>query len=350
MKKSKRVNEVVLIRIFAILSVVIGHSIIVYTDEWIWYNMQIQSNFLDNLKAVINIYQMPLFISLSGYLFYYLKIECGKYTNLVPFLQSKFKRLLLPFIVVGTFFMIPLRLLGDYPAYEGNSFLNIFFFDLIIGRDAGNLWFLPVLFIIFIAFFFYATYLFKKNNVSTFFHFIVFFIISLVSYKTPSTFFVNEAMYYAIFFFFGFQLFRFREQLLEHQLFILITSGILQFSNLAFLSISIPDNIIFTAISVCVGIVASLFSCLFFYTLFLIINEANQKLATSKTVSFIDKNSFGLYLFHSSLLYPILNFATQLTINPILFSVLMFITISFISLLITVILSHLKHLKFIIGK
>ena len=73
MNENKRLNEVSFIRIFAILSVVVGHSIIVYTG-WGWYIMPVNSSFLNEVKKIIDIYQMPLFISLSGYLFYHLKI------------------------------------------------------------------------------------------------------------------------------------------------------------------------------------------------------------------------------------------------------------------------------------
>lgn len=349
MSKKEHLNEVILIRIFAILSVVVGHSIIVYTG-WGWYTMPVSSAFLDKTKELIDIYQMPLFISLSGYLFYYLKIESGKYANFNLFLQSKFQRLLIPYIVVGIFYMIPLRIFGNYAAYEGKPLLNIIFYDLLIGNDPGNLWFLPVLFIIFIVFFFYATYTFKKNNSFIFFHFIIFFMISLVSYRVPNILFVSRAMYYAIFFFFGFQLFSFRDILIKRSLPILITSGILQFSSQVSQNFTLPSNIYTRAFSDSIVLFASMFSCLFFYTLFIKINELYQELAKNNKVNFIDKNSFGLYLFHSPLIYPILDYFTKFRINPLLFSLMNFITIASISLLLAEVLSRSRHLKFIVGK
>lgn len=349
MNKKVRLNEVTLIRIFAILSVVVGHSIIVYTG-WGWYTMPVPSGFLNELKKIIDIYQMPLFISLSGYLFYYLKIDCGKYTDFFLFLKSKFQRILVPFVIVGVFFMIPLRILGNYTAYEGKSLSNIILFDLIIGKDPGNLWFLPVLFIIFIIFFFYAKYIFKKNKYLILFHFIIFFMISLISYRIPNTFFISRAMYYAVFFFFGFHLFRFRNTLINRSTFILLISGILQFSNRIIQTSTLPSNIYSRAFTDSIILITSLSSCLFIYTLLIKISETTLFLSLIDKISFIDRNSFGLYLFHAPLIYPILNYFTKFKINPFLFSFLLFITITSISLILTELLSKSKYLKFIIGK
>lgn len=349
MNKREYLNEIILIRIFAILSVVVGHSIIVYSG-WGWYTMQVPSGFLRELKEIIDVYQMPLFISLSGYLFYYLKIECGKYTNFILFLKSKFQRILIPYIMVGIFYMIPLRIFGNYAAYDGKTTLNIIIYDLLMGKDPGNLWFLPVLFIIFVIFFFYATYIFKQNNYLIFLFFLVFFIISLISYRVPNIFFISRAMYYAVFFFFGFHLFSFRDILIKRSTIILIISGTLQFSNRILPTITLANNIYSKALNDSVLLVVSLFSCLFFYTLFIKLSEKSQKLTTNSKVSFIDNNSFGLYLFHSPLIYPILNYFTNFRINPFLFSLFLFITISSISLLLTDFLSKSKHLRFIVGK
>lgn len=57
------------IRAIAIIVVVLGHSIILYSSDWGAYNSAVYYPFLDYLKKFINLFQMPLFFSLSGYLF-----------------------------------------------------------------------------------------------------------------------------------------------------------------------------------------------------------------------------------------------------------------------------------------
>ena len=42
--------------------------------------------------------------------------------------------------------MIPIRLLIEYPGYEGQSFLYILWKNIFLGYDNGQLWYLPTLF------------------------------------------------------------------------------------------------------------------------------------------------------------------------------------------------------------
>ncbi len=65
-----RINN---IRALAILIVIFGHSIILYSSSWSLYETMQTSPILDNVKKVINLFQMPLFFSLSGYLFTFSK-------------------------------------------------------------------------------------------------------------------------------------------------------------------------------------------------------------------------------------------------------------------------------------
>lgn len=58
MKKNYKLDN---IRTFAILTVVIGHSIILYSSQWNLYEPSRTSDVLDLIKRVINLYQMPLF-------------------------------------------------------------------------------------------------------------------------------------------------------------------------------------------------------------------------------------------------------------------------------------------------
>lgn len=67
MKNTKIVN----IRALAIILVVLGHSIILYSSKWDLYETINQVPILDNMKRIIDIIQTSLFFSISGYLFYY---------------------------------------------------------------------------------------------------------------------------------------------------------------------------------------------------------------------------------------------------------------------------------------
>lgn len=89
---------------------------------------------------------MPIFFSISGYLFTYTH---GKKRGLIALIKDKIKRLLIPYVAVGIFYMFPIKWLVGYSGYRGKTILEIMQMFLK-GEDVGHLWFLPALFLIFI--------------------------------------------------------------------------------------------------------------------------------------------------------------------------------------------------------
>lgn len=67
-------EQITNIRVLAILIVVFGHSIILYSSAWNLYSTINKVQVLDYIKDIINLIQMPLFFSISGYLFMYSSI------------------------------------------------------------------------------------------------------------------------------------------------------------------------------------------------------------------------------------------------------------------------------------
>lgn len=121
MVRQKRLTQVGNIRALAILLVVLGHSIILYSSDWNLYETTWQAPFLDWVKRIIDIIQMPLFFSLSGYLFV-LTHKGGKFQKLV---KNKCFRLVIPYLGIGFFWMLPIRIGVGYKGYEKNSIIDI---------------------------------------------------------------------------------------------------------------------------------------------------------------------------------------------------------------------------------
>lgn len=96
--------------------------------------------------------------------------------------------------------MIPLRLLGNYGGYEGKSVIQIIIFDLLLGNDPGNLWYLPVLFFDFLIFYIYSETLFSDSKLNRSISFSIFLAISIVSTQIPNVFFIKNTLYYLLFF------------------------------------------------------------------------------------------------------------------------------------------------------
>ena len=70
LSKNKTIDaRITSLRAFAILAVVFGHSIILYSDSWGLYQSVHDVPVFNTIKQIINLFQMPLFFSISGFLF-----------------------------------------------------------------------------------------------------------------------------------------------------------------------------------------------------------------------------------------------------------------------------------------
>ena len=146
--REQRNLKIINIRALAIVIVVLGHSIILFDPAWGIYQPSHSSAVLMYVKRYISLVQMPLFFSLSGAC-YGLSVWWKKY-SFRSFVRKKVRRLLLPFVAVSLLWMIPIRLLSRYPYWEQLSMRDILA-QVFLGRDAGHLWYLGCLFLIFLA-------------------------------------------------------------------------------------------------------------------------------------------------------------------------------------------------------
>lgn len=139
-------EDIVSIRAVAIMMVAFGHSIILYSSQWNLYSTSVQAPLLDHVKNVINMLQMPLFFSVSGFCLVFTLLRGGGVEPLA-FMRDKCRRILIPFLVIGFLWLLPIRLLLGYPQYRGKPASTIVLKYFLWGSDNGHLWFLPTLFL-----------------------------------------------------------------------------------------------------------------------------------------------------------------------------------------------------------
>ena len=142
----KRISQIGNIRSFAIFLVVLGHSIILYSSGWDLYETTVSVPFLDLLKRIVDIPQMLLFFSLSGYLFVFTH---SKKRGVAALIKNKALRLLVPYVGIGVCFLLPLRVAVGFPSYREMGTAE-FAMKLLMASDVGHLWFLPALFLVFL--------------------------------------------------------------------------------------------------------------------------------------------------------------------------------------------------------
>lgn len=273
----KQLNQkIILFRAIAILLVMLGHSIIIYDPNWRIYSTTIKAPYFVLLKEIINQVQMPLFFSISGFLFYY---SLQKPMNIENFVKDKVVRLLIPYIFIVLFYMDPIKILLDVPQYSFHHIPSLLKEQLMFTNN-GHLWFLPCLFIIFFLMYIGLHRWHNKSNLLGLL--LLLLAINLCNSKIPNIWALNTVAQYAVFFYIGFIGNKF--QLDRRYKVAYILTAILLFV----ITLLQPVNMLRP-----VGILACLY----------LLYQIPFELKIPKVLDAISKNSYGLYLFHSPLIY-----------------------------------------------
>lgn len=142
---SKRLNEIVLLRPFAIFLVVFYHSFAIYDGKWALPLGVEASATYDWIADFAYSFMLPLFVLISGYLFSYQLYEKNRIKSFKELFLNKVRRLLLPCYIFGFLYLI--IIIQPCIVDIKTCFQNIL--DLLSG--VGHLWFLTMLFWCFIA-------------------------------------------------------------------------------------------------------------------------------------------------------------------------------------------------------
>jgi fucose 4-O-acetylase-like acetyltransferase len=143
----ERIKEVSQMQSFGIFLVVFGHS---YVDTGILVSDPV-SRVLLSIHNIIYSFHMPLFVFISGFLFFYTRYGQDAF-NYGKFMYGKVKRLLVPYVVL-TAVAFPIKVFISKYAMRPISFdLKVFLKSLVYPFDnpVFFFWFLPTLFGIFV--------------------------------------------------------------------------------------------------------------------------------------------------------------------------------------------------------
>lgn len=123
--------------------VVLYHSILFWNGKWFLASGEDRIASFAMAAKWLNSFHIYGFTLISGYIFYYLKYEKGKYSRFVPFLINKAKRLLIPYFFVALVWVVPIGLLLQYID------LKTVPVSYLLGTAPSQLWFLLMLFGVF---------------------------------------------------------------------------------------------------------------------------------------------------------------------------------------------------------
>lgn len=323
------------LRCFAIIVVVFGHSIILYDPNWGMYSTKYEVTSLMYIKHIINTFQMPLFLFISGVCFYY-SVKKHKYINRQSILNGivgKSKRLLIPFVFIALFWMIPIRIICRYTSWNNLNFMQIFT-RVFLGKDSGHLWFLPTLFLIFVISFAILPRINKK--LFDILILIIALCLSVMSHMIPAILFLNNTASSLYWFILGYEFCKYYKYNWMFK-YSRTRWWMLAFSILIILFVVIwGRSDLFAKFS---EIVAVTFLLLSAYM-------CTSSRKCSAVCQLISDKSMGVYLIHSPLIY--FTYSYLANISPSCVVLINFFACGFVALILTCHLSESKE-KWLIG-
>lgn len=324
------------IRALAIILVVVGHSIILYTG-WTYMETSRTIPYIQILRKVINILEMPLFMSVSGYVFYY---SMKKNTDFLKFVLIKVKRVLLPFLFVGMFWMTPIRMLMNVKGWRKSYLANVWQ-NLILQKSVGHLWYLVSLFLIFVTFY-GIVWILNRAEATISMELLILVATFFVSMRVKDgSFFVTDIIsikryfMYLFWFFLGYLMNKYSEKIT------IAGHG--------------PERTRIGLISMILCVVFFIMDCIdatsitYYATAFFGVIAVYSCMpdTTSRVTEVIEKNSYGIYLFHSPMIYFTFTFLAEQ--NPYMVVLINVIGLGAISIGITCLLRR-TPLAFVIGE
>ena len=306
-KSINKLNEVTRLRVFAIITLVAWHSYCPYIC-WGLATSSLDFFYTQIFRWIAPTAQMPLFIFLAGYLYYYLHVDKGKYQEFVEFVKNKFHRLVVPYLVLG--FIINMTELTRMNPI-----------DLFYGTPC-HLWYCLMLFYCFIVCWLVEKYLGRIVNIVLAIASFCFVLYNGGQYFGHSPFGILIPTYYYCYFFLGYLFYNYRDRIITFtQKYVLIVVGVWVLS------------LIYSFDGHSQGMAAVLF-----ILLLLSITDKQKRMPPKRWVEIIAKYSFGIFVFHQWIIWNVTRYGRITSImneHYILFPLLLFVSVFCISTLLT---------------
>ncbi len=283
-----------LMRMILPVLVLFGHAAVMYTADGAIPPAQ-TSAFLEKLAQYIYAFHMPLFFVLSGALWGH-GIRHGKYADKAAFLKNKALRLLIPYLFFGICVTAPVVCaLG----LTGQGFLGYVLRGILLSENPRHLWYVLALFWVFVLSLLLRPALTKWNGALCLALSLA--VLYFSQYLPFSVFQIQAALYYQFFFILGFYLDRREDKLAAF------------FKKLPFLPFIAAAALLARFVlpyRTATLLVYNMLGIVFVYGLAAVLPA--ERLREKPFLRLLEKDSFGLYLFHPMLVYLVFFFAGSL--------------------------------------
>ncbi|WP_431196330.1 acyltransferase family protein [Maribacter dokdonensis] len=302
-----KIDDLNLLRTFAILLVVLRHCFAPFMGIWpisVFYRYNL---FADILGKYVSTISMPLFVFISGLLFSYLRNNLKKYPTYRILITKKIARLLRPYVILAPIYIL---IFTNFNTPTG--------FILNLWKGAGHLWFLLMIFTVFIIFYPLEKYFIKKP--------LLFFgIISLIFLLHPLVSILKiyplaKCLQYLPFFYIGY-FFHYKNVLVNKILYgkfwVLFTLHLIIFITLLAISEFMQSGVLKSLSITYINLPLSIVSVSMIYLLFTNFTFLNSIIPTS-IINNLNKNSYYIYIIHQPLLLLLFKLNLLFTWSPFL--------------------------------
>lgn len=338
----RRLETIDNVKVLMMLAVVLYHSCMFFTGSWFDGAKPVyEAGYLSIFARWLNTFHVQTFAMASGFLFYCLRTEKGKYIHFGKDILKRGKRLLLPYFCVMLTWVIPF-----YVHYSGFDLSKIVY-KYVLGCAPSQLWFLPMLFLLFIIFY---RVLYEKH-VSTKGMLVVVAVSIGGGYLLDNiginVFQVSTAVKYAGYYYLGAYLYR-KE---TDNRWIIPISGfgsIVCFVINNAIEVNTTASAVVRLVGLILGYMCSYMGVIFVYYTVKKITEKLINAKKSKLWNEFKKRSFGIYLFHQQIIY-----LTIIPLNgkvpPIVQVMISFLCAVGVASIITAVLKRFKLTRILYG-
>lgn len=342
--KNKELENINFVKTILMILIVLYHSMVFFTGNWFNQRPIFESHIIAMISKYLNGFHIYAFTLISGYLFYYLHTEKSRYNDFTEIVFSKIKRLIIPYISVSIFWVIPSYIFY----YETNLFEIVK--KYLFGIAPSQLWFLLMLFGVYMIS--YIAWKPLTTNIIIGGGTVV--TLSIVGICggmiLPNIFQIFTSCRYVLFFWIGMMLRKYGTKKLDRINPILYIGGytVLFIFREMFINYIAIGNIIVTKIfSIGTGIVLNIVGAVSAFVVFNKLSNIN-KLSNNKIIKELGKYSFIIYLFHQQLIYGVIDLFNGI-VHPVILVILSFIISITISYFIACVLNTNQISRKLIG-
>lgn len=324
------------------LLVILGHA----TSSWggQWFVTPVYPSVINTaVTAWLGGMHIYAFAVVSGYLFCF-KMSGGGYDNFRKFIQTKVKRLLIPYLFAAFIWVIPVS--NVFFHYDLRTVVEKF----VLCTSPSQLWFLWMLFWVFV----FSWLLWRQLSDNGFKGLLtagILFCIGVIgSMVFPNYFMIWTSLQYIPFFYFGIQICRRNLEGRKARISYVPWWGwVVLYTGLFIIvdNLSLPDALVFDCLSLALSTLLHVFGA---FMAIVVLGVLAKHLKWEKSTVFhnLSVSAMGMYLFHQQVVYVTM-WLFNGKLPPVLHAIVNFIVAAVVSWGMTTILLKFRFTSFLIG-